>query len=401
MTPHLNEGQVASFRNRSLAAAELIQVSQHIVECEVCRARVVSAGELYAGVEAVRAILDSEAAVPAHLTYNEIAAYVDHRLADEETGEFEQHVRECGSCAAALAELEVLRRDMAAPVKGPGWFARVSGIWREAFAWKAGMVLAGAAACAALVLVAVRKPAPEAYSLDASAPHQHMQQPAGIRDGKRVIATSPAGIVTGLDDLPARLRASVARAITARQIEVPAELADLSRKRGVLLGSPTPAPRAELIGPMGIVVETPRPTLHWKPVAGAEYQVSLFNDRFEEVAASPWIREADWQAPNVLVRGARYSWQLSVREKGAEFTVPTPPAPEARFRILSAAAEAEITQLKAADPDAHLVLGIEYAQLGLLDEAETELQQAHQRNPDSPAVAALLASVAHMRNPKP
>lgn len=401
MTPHLNEAQVASYRNRSLAAADLIRVSQHIAECEACRARVASAAELYAGVEALRAIFESQAAAPAHLTYNEMAAYVDQRLAEEDGEEVEQHVRECRSCAADLAELERLRRDMPVPAKGPGWFARISEIWREAFVWKAGMVLAGAAACAALVLVAVRKPAPEVHPLTASALHQQIQQLAGIRDGRRLIATLPGGMVTGLGDLPAGLRASVARAITAQQIEIPAELADLPRKRSVLLGSPTPASGVELVGPMGIVVETQRPAFHWKPAAGAQYQVSVYNDQFEEVATSKWIRQADWQVPNALVRGARYSWQLSVRQKGAEFTVPVPPAPEARFRILSAAGEAQITQLKAADHDAHLVLGIEYAQLGVLDEAESELHKARELNPNSSTVAALLASVARMRNPNP
>lgn len=401
MTPHLSEEQVASYRNRSLAAAELIRASKHIAECEGCRARVASASELYTGVEAFRAVLESEAAVPAHLTYDEIAAYVDHRLAKEETEEIEQHARECGSCAAALAELETLQRDMAAPANLPGWRARVSEIWREVSACKAGMVLAGAAACAALVLVVVRKSVPEAPPLNASAAHQQIQQPAGIRDGKRIIATAPGGAVTGLDDLPARLRASVERALTAKQIEAPAELAVLTGKRGVLLGSQATPSGVELLGPMGVVVEEQTPTIRWKPVAGAEYRVSIYNDHFEEMAKSPWIRESEWQVANALARGARYSWQLGVREKGAEFTVPAPPAPEARFRVLSAAGEAEINRLKAIDPGAHLVLGIEYAQLGLLDEAESELLMAHEQSPDSSVVAALARSAARLRNTKP
>ncbi len=401
MTPHLTEEQVASYRGRSLAAGELIQASQHIAQCEGCRARVATASELYTGVEALRAVLESEAAVPAHLTYNEMAAYVDQRLAEEETEGIERHARECGECAAALGEFETLRREMAAPAKLPGWRERVSEIWREMSAWKAGIALAGVAACATFMLMVVRRPAPEAIRQDARASHQQTQQAAGIRDGKRTIAEAPGGNLTGLDDLPASLRASVERALAAQQVEAPAELADLWGKRGVLLGSPTASPGVELVGPMGVVEETQRPTMRWKPIAGAEYRVSIYNGHFEEVATSPWIREPEWQVANPLARGARYSWQLSVREKGVEFTAPAPPAPEARFRVLSAAGEAEINQLKANDPGGHLVLGLEYARFGALDEAAGELQQAQEQNPDSSVVAALARSAARLRNPKP
>ena len=397
MTPHLSEEQVALYRNRSLAAAELLRASEHLAECETCRARITSRSELYAGVEAFRAILDEEAANPPHLTYHEMAAYVDRQLARDVAAQVEKHVQECRSCGAELTEIEAVRREVEGSEKLPGWFERVSGLWRETFAWKGAFALAGAAACALLVLLVVRKPIPETLKQQASARPTQTGQVAGIQDGKRFIAIAPGGTVTGLDDLPVSLRASLAQAITTQKIELPAGLAELAGKSSVLLG-PSAAPSdVELMGPVGIVVETERPTLRWKPIAHAEYRVSVYSDNYEEAATSGWLHGAEWQVGKALKRGARYSWQLSVRHNGTEFTVPAPPAPEARFKVLDAAGEAEIAQLKTVSMNSHMLLGIRYAQLGALDESERELRQAHEQSPDSATVSALLSGVERLR----
>ena len=401
MTPHLSEEQVALYRDRSLAAAELLRASHHLAECETCRVRMASPSELHAGAEAFRVILEGEAANPPHLTYHEIAAYVDRQLSGEDAAQVEHHARECRSCAAEVAGIEALSRELGVSRKSPGWFDRISRAWRETFAWKGAFVLAGAAACALLVLLVVRKPMPEVPNQQASAPPQQPRQVAGMQDGKRVIAIAPGGTVTGLEGLPASLRASLAQAITTQRLEAPAVLADLSGKSSVLLGPSTAPSGVKLVGPVGIVVETQRPTFRWKPVAGAEYRVGVYSDSYEEVATSGWVHSAEWQVAKALQRGARYRWQLSVRHSGPEFTLPAPPAPEARFRILDAAGEAEITQLKMGGAVTHLLLGIGYAQLGALDDADRELRQAREQNPQSATVAALLASVEHLQIPKP
>lgn len=392
MTPHLSEEQVALYRGRALAAAELLRASEHIAECEMCRERIASPNDLYAGVEAMHAVLAAEAVEPGHLEYHEIAAYVDRQLTDDEAGQVEIHARECASCAATLAEIEALKREIEVGETSPGGFQRILRFWRETLGWKGSFLFAGAAACALLALLVVRHPAPRTPP---------PSQTAEIKDGKRVIAIGAGGVVTGLDDLPPADRALLARAITTQQIELPAVLADLAGKRGVLLGASTPASGVDLLGPLGVVVETERPVFTWKPVAGAEYRISIYGGNYEQAAASGWIRATEWQVPRPLQRGARYSWQLNVRGQGAEFTVPSPPAPEARFRILGASEEADIAQLKASGRDSHLLLGIRYAQAGVLDDAELELRAARDQNPESPAVAALLASVEQMRNPKP
>ncbi len=387
MTPHLSQEQFALYRSRSLAAAQLLQASQHLVECEMCRAWIASPAEWSAEVEAVRAILDAEGEDAAHLTYDEIAAYVDKQLSAAEAAQIDTHVRECRTCADELAQIEALRREVESPQKSAGWLERMISAWQETFTWRGALALAGAAACASLVFFVVRTPAPQAGPRQANA----QQQPPA----------KPPDAFTGLDNLPGALRASIQQAITAQRIETPAVLADLSGKRGVLLGPSTAPPKTELVAPVGIVVETQRPALRWKPISGAEYQVSIYSEGFEEVATSGWIRTSEWQVAKPLGRGARYSWQITVRQNGAAFTVPTPPAPEARFRILDAAGEAEIAQLKTASANSHMLLGVGYAQLGALDDAERELRQAGEQNPQSAIIPSLLASVEQMRTSKP
>jgi len=397
MTPHLSEEQVALYRDRALAAAELLLASRHIAECEACRARIASAANLYTQAEAFRNIMAAEANPPGHPAYDELAAYVDQQLDGEELEEIRLHLRGCEACAASVAEFEAVRREIGTAHALQSWIVRIGEFWRERVGWRGAFMLAGAAACATLAFFVFRAPADRRMAAPAQPERAGAQPPAGIHDGKRLIAVGADGTVAGLDGLPDSVRTVVAAAIRAQHIEVPAVLADLAGRTGVLLGESTQASGVDLLGPLGTVVETQRPLFRWKPAAGGEYRVTVYRDTYEEVAASAWTRGGEWQVPKRLERGGLYIWQLRVRRDGTEFVVPAPPQPEARFRVLGDADEAEMAQLKASAGDSHLVLGVRYAQDGVLDQAEEELRRAREQNPSSSAVSALLASVEHMR----
>jgi hypothetical protein len=397
----LTEEQVRSYRARSLAAADLLRASSHVAECEPCRARIASPTDLYAGVQAFRKVLDTQSVVPAHLTYDEISAYVDRQLSGQEAAHVQMHARECALCESDIAQMEALKREIEPQHKTVNWLDRVADFARSMLSVKGSLALAGAAACVLFALFLVRQPVhpPAAAQLPKTSPSS--VQVASIRDGTRTISVSADGTVSGLNALPDSYRASLQRVLAQREIQAPAVLGDLSGKHGVLLGSSTETPGVDLLTPLSVVVETQRPLFHWKPVPGAEYRVSVYSEGYDPVASSGWIRGAEWQAPRPLPRGARYSWQLNVRSHGQEITIPTPPAPEARFRVLDAAGEAEIARLRAASGDSHLVLGVEYAQAGMLDDAEAELRLVRDENPESRIVAGLLASVERLRNSKP
>jgi len=82
---------------------------------------------------------------------------------------------------------------------------------------------------------------------------------------------------------------------------------------------------------------------------------------------------------------------------GKEIVAPSASAPEVKFAILSSNDFNELNQLKKSD--SHLALGIFYARVGLLTEAEREFQKLIQLNPQSELPRKLLKSVRELRKP--
>jgi hypothetical protein len=367
MTAHLTDEQIQCYRDRSLAAADLLEASAHLADCEACRTRVASLAELRSAIDSIRAGLTIQ-----HPTYDEMAAHVDGHESDF----VESHVRECEPCAADLHELQRLQEEIAAgQVKRRSWRFRLP---VPIFA----VAATAAAALVVAVLLIPRKPNEIA----------RVQTPTPPKSADNKIA--------GLDLLAAADRVPVEQTLASGRIEPPAVLAQLTGKRGVLLGSSPEAPAIELIAPLGTVVESQRPVFRWMARKGDSYLMSVYDTAFNVVASirvqvGGMISEttAEWQPQHDLRRGERYQWQVKVRRNGKEFTVPAPPQPEARFQVLGAAEEEDIARLRSQVPDSHLVLGIRYVQVGLLDDAARELQAA----PESPTTAALLKSLEQMR----
>lgn len=401
MTAHLSDEQIRAYRARSLAATELLRVSEHIVGCESCRARIVSPAEAAARVRAVRALLHEETG-PVHLSYEQIETYVDGTMGRDDTSTVEAHARECRSCAADLSEIGGLRRELEVSRVVRGAASRWDNIWKAVLSWRGGLVLAGAA-CAALAFVLVRAPAPqngnvaEVNQAKTGGSATPAETGSVIKDGTRVISVAAGGRITGLEALAGSERVYLEQALAEKRIEPAASLANLAANRGVLLGAPGEPARGKLLGPVATVVESQQPVFRWQPIAGATYRVSVYTTGYDLVASSGWVSGMDWQIPKPLRRGMRYSWQLTVRQTGTEFTVPTPPAPEARFQVLAETDEAEISQLRNRWGTSHLVLGIFYARAGLLDEAQRELRALRDQNPGSEGIASLLASVERLQ----
>jgi hypothetical protein len=398
---HLSQEQIVAYRARSLAAADILSISDHLAECEPCRALAVRDPEVAAGAQAIRATLNPEAREFTHLTYDEIVAYADGQMVAGKAQTVERHARECAACAADLRDIERLRAQIdagqSAPAR-PNWLADFR---RALSGWRAACALAAAAACLLVIAFALRPRAPIPMA-QVRPPMQSGKgqastapAPAGvaIRDGNREFAISADGRVAGLDGLPDRLRASVEKALQTQRVGVPRALGELAGKHSVLLGPAATQATVELLEPVGIVIETQRPLFRWKAVAGAEYQVGVYDSQFQQAAASEWIHEPEWRTASDLRRGVRYFWQVTVRRAGNEFTVPEAPEPEARFQVLDAAAESDLLRLRTTWRDSHLVMGVAYAQAGLLNEARQELQAVADQNPDAAGVRALLASI--------
>ena len=114
MSEHLSDGQILAYRERKLAVADLLSASNHLAACVACRARVATPEELHAGLKAIRGVLEVEAGT-SHLTYEEIAAYVDGQLRTEDEARVDLHVRDCAPCAADLQGIQALRNELETP----------------------------------------------------------------------------------------------------------------------------------------------------------------------------------------------------------------------------------------------------------------------------------------------
>jgi hypothetical protein len=125
--------------------------------------------------------------------------------------------------------------------------------------------------------------------------------------------------------------------------------------------------------------------------------VQVYDRDFKEVAASEVLKRTSWTPFNQLDRGITYNWIVTAQLADKEVTSPTPPAPEARFTVLDSEQNAQLNQAKQDIGKSHLLLGLTYAKLGLLDAAVAEFEQLVVENPDSPIAKKLSEQVKSLR----
>jgi hypothetical protein len=380
--------------------------------------------------ELLRQLLNDD--LDQHLTYEQLEDLLDGRLSPAEGATIEGHIAHCPACRADLVHLRGIAAQVgsdAEPAQVPleetttsggprvvSFDRRLSGTGTSSTAarqstpgwtWSRTIAVAGAiAATVAFVLVlrsgSDRGTAPAGQAANNPAPGLPSTPPAPatadrLQDGSRVITVAADGSVGGLDDVPSSFKASITQALVAARLETDPALGEVIGSTGTLLGSRGVSSETAPQAPVGVAVESPRPTFRWSDTRGAQYQVSVFDRDYNPVAESVWLTTTQWTAPAALRRGQRYSWQIRVRSERHEIVVPTPPAPEARFRVISEADAQALAQLRERSPGSHLLLGVVYARLGLFDPAERELAAARMENPSSPRAEALAADLNRVR----
>jgi hypothetical protein len=324
---HLSDEQIARYRGRTLAPADLLDADDHLVGCDTCRDR------LARTLDTLRAGSRLRASLATHLGYEAVVACAEGRGTPEDR----QHLAECDLCAGEVADLRAfqgeLREQPRAVVEMPArkpWQARISRKWLAA---------------AAVVALAAE--------LGFWSWLNHRARPAAV-------ASIPA----------VELHASVA------PFERAAVLDRLISQPGALLGAGTSAAQFELIAPMATAVTVDRPVFRWKPLGPrATYVVAVFDESFQKVAESPAIAGTEWQPERALPRGVVLNWQVTAHAGGKTVHAPMPPAPEARIEVAPEADAAAIGAARRANPADHLRIASLYVKAGALDEAEAELNQ--------------------------
>jgi hypothetical protein len=404
---HLTQKQIEDFAQNRLPAAELLAASDHLDACEVCRTRV------EAGVnidEAFFALRDEAFAengnAGAHLTSEQTAEYVDRNLSGDELQFVTDHVSGCEQCAFAVADLRAFRNEIAPSLDREYGSGQVTPVvresWRQRFAslFRVSPVPAfGAAALAILLLSLIawivwRTPKEEKQEV-VVVPSPSLQPSPSVVPPVE-LQPEPAPVVAQLNDgpVPAAYQELVKKALTTQRIERSSQLQGLTRPSSSLMGTNEPGREFSVLAPAGVVLMSDRPSFRWSRFEGASgYVVEVYDDQFKLVMSSPEVTNVSWTATQSLARGKVYSWQVKAVKDGQEVTVPRPPAPQAKFRVIDQGRMNEISQAKRAYGSSHLTLALLYAEAGLVSEAEQELRMLQKANPQSEIVRKLLRQV--------
>lgn len=428
MIEHLTQNQVEDYCRQQLRTAELLSVSDHLGECEPCRRRIEFALNGDAAFFALRSQIFSEAAevsspvfAQPHPTLDQTAGYVDGILAAEERQMVADHLTRCVQCALAVDDLRAFKSQIAPSLdreyqpaqprsSTEGWWQRVVAALPPLFGQSPG--LAFGAGIAVLLLAVTgwliwrtpgeREPKQELVVSPTPTPQPVPVPPAPqlvaqLTDGEGRLTLDQEGKLSGADDLPPVYQSMLKEALTNPRIQKSPMLTRLTQPPSSLMSTDNQRREFFVIEPVGEVLLTARPTLRWSAMEGATgYVVEIYDSKFNLVAASPQLTSRSWVAP-ALSRGNIYAWQVKALKDGQEITAPRPPAPQARFRILEGAKVNELVQARRAHPSSHLVLGLLYAEAGLLKEAEQELRLLQKANPDSEIARSLLNQVRARR----
>jgi hypothetical protein len=437
LAEHLTQNQIEGYVGQKLPPGDLLSLSDHLVECETCRKQI----EKLLGADQAFFTLHSEVfgaesegvSTTVHPSSEQMAEYVDGVLTSEELHLVEDHLASCGPCELAINDLRIFRDEVAPqldreyqPAHGhttpESWWRHLVSFLPSPFSKSP--ILAFSSVIVLLLLtttgwliwrraketanrpeLVVAIPSPTATPTTAlviptpsptvgPAPKALV---AELKDGGGQVILDREGKLSGVEHLPPAYQRMVKESLISQQLERSSLLAGLNRPESLLKGGSDPSEKFSVIEPVGKVLQSNRPSFVWTRLAGATgYVVEVYDEAFNPVAISPQIVGNSW-ITQPLKSGGVYSWQVKAIKDGQEFKSPRPPAPQAKFRILDGARVSELQQARRAYASSHLILGLLYAQAGLLDEAEKEFRALQKANPDSLTVRKLLSQARQQR----
>ena len=415
---HLSQKQIEDYSQNRLRGAELLAASDHLGQCKACQASVEAALDVDATFFAVR---DEAFAGEggAHLTSEQTAEHVDKNLSGDELQFVTDHLSSCEQCAFAVEDLRAFRNQIAPSLDreyGPAHVAPViRESWRQRFVslFRVSPVPAFGAAALAILLLSfigwivwqsrkeektevVVAPTPSLQPSPTVAPSVPVQpEPAPVvvaqlNDGAGVLSLDQQGKLSGAENLPPSYQELLKKTLTSQRIERSSQLQGLTRPSSSLMGA-NEKREFTVLAPAGVVLMSERPAFRWSKLEGATgYVVEVYDPQFKRVMASPELTTLTWSATQSLARGQVYSWQVKAVKDGQEVTVPRPPAPQAKFRVVDQGSFTEISRAKRAYGSSHLTLALLYAKAGLVNEAEQEFRVLQRANPQSEIVRKLL-----------
>lgn len=356
MSDHLTQIQIESYGRHPFPAAEWIFVSDHLSVCEECRLKVEETLDCEATCLALKSgVFNTEScwrrlidAIPSFWPRSSTLIF--------------------GSALATLL------------LAAAGWLG-----WQTLLRMKAPPKIA----------VTTPSTGVSPPVSPASRPEDSSIVIAKLNDGDGRVTLDQEGTLSGADHLPPAYQQMIRRALTGQELGRSPLLAGLMAPGDKpRVGGEARRVEFSVIEPVGTVTLSDRPTFRWSQLNGAAgYVVEVYDERFGLATAGPQITDHSWTAPQPLKRGKIYYWQVKAVKDGRELKTPRAPAPQAKFRILDAARANELAQARRSYASWRLILGLLYAQAGLLDEAEREFRELQENNPNSELVQRLLKQV--------
>lgn len=357
-----------------------------------------------------------------HIEYEELAAYVDGHLDANKRDAIAAHVKSCTDCETEVAEFLRLSEAIASDEKAVAALPREAASFWQRPAFRIGLE---ALAVVLIILGAVwfstreikslrdenellRKSVSESEAVIAELQHQvdslaragsggFTNEPeitVKLKDGNNLVTIDSNGTLGGLDSFNDEYRQMVKKALETGRVSVSPVIAALRGSYETIMKGNADGPGFRLLRPVGIVVETNRPTFKWTKLTGAlDYQVTVIDDR-GEVIQKKSVSGDSRQLVIPLPRGKVYQWQVRATDRdGHEVKSPAVGQPDAKLSVLSQNELGELEQARRADPSSHLVLGALYAKAGLIKEAKRELRALLVANPESQVAKRILSSL--------
>jgi hypothetical protein len=404
---HISLTQIEDYRQQRLSATALIECDDHLATCATCRQRLVRA--LPASVLSLIGAWQAESPA-SHMSFEQFVAWAEDKAAGEVRQFCIDHLASCAMCRQAADDLAEFVNAEAAPPEvltdKPSWWER----WwpaapLPAFGWAmAALVLLLLAGALLRYLVSERKPDSQIVLVPSPTPLVPLASPsppqllAQLKDGGGLVTLDSQGKLTGLEALSAAHQQLVKEALKTERLTRPDALAGLNRAGSSLMGSDEQGVSFALRAPANQVVLATRPTFQWTPLKDAtSYVVEIYDERFNLVAQSAAVTTTRWTPAKPLARGQLFAWQVKAKQDNQTVIAPKPPAPQARFRIVTNEQAETIALARRANGTAHLPLALLYLQAGLLDEAEVELVALRQANPQAETVRRWLSQLKAMR----
>jgi hypothetical protein len=423
MTHHLSTLQIKQLCVSALPEDELAAAAVHTAECQACDQRFVEELKRQRDPVPFNFTLEPEFWFRnEHLDFDGLVGLAENTF-DEETREIiDIHLSTCESCREDVRSFLAFREATAGEMNvayGSTHYEPNDDIRAAPWGWQrlptrpvyavAAIVLVAVALLIGVIALSRRSGTLEANKQEQinrdrerspgiaptpAASAEDSAKVAVLKDAGGEVTIDRDGRITGLDEVSENSRQYVARAALSEQIVPSDVLRRLSGEPGSLRGNNDGPQGFRLLYPVRRVIAEARPVFRWESLPRvSSYRVYVLDQDGNQVSQSEELppTQTQWEAPASLRRGQIFSWVVIGVVDGNKVVSPSASAPEVKFAVLSTADFQELNRLKKSD--SHLALGVFYARVGLLNEAEREFEDLVELNPQSELPRRLLQSV--------